>query len=374
MYLYLIIIFLLAVLMSLFIFPQIIEVAYTKKLFDEPDHRKLHKTPIPRLGGFAFLPIISFTTVFISALGNAFSKGKDNIYNFPNEFSFILCGLILLYLLGVKDDLVGVRYRLKFVIQTLAALMIPLSGVWINNLYGLFGIYYLSPWVGIPFTILAIVFIINSINLIDGLDGLASGLSIISLLIFSWIFITHQLWIFASISFAALGVLFTFFCYNVFGKTQNQTKLFMGDTGSLIIGFIISFLLIKITSLQFYTPAFSIQEIIIVSSPLLIPIFDAMNVMVARTFHGKGPFTADRNHIHHRILRLGFNSYTSLTFLLGGAIFLCIINMILIQIINITYISIIDILIWLCFNMTINKAQKKITSQKWIPKAYTKVS
>lgn len=157
------------------------------------------------------------------------------------EFYFMACGLTLLYLSGIKDDLVGLRYRSKFVVQIIAASLIPLSGLWINNLYGLFGIDELTPWLGIPFTILLTVFIVNAINLIDGIDGLASGLSSISLLTLGCLYIYYDQWIYAILAFSTLGVLLPFFYYNVFGKVDRCKKIFMGDTGSLTLGYILAF-------------------------------------------------------------------------------------------------------------------------------------
>ncbi len=125
----------------------------------------------------------------------------DSLHFIVPEFYFLVCGLTLLYLSGIKDDLVGLRYRSKFVVQIIAASLIPLSGLWINNLYGLFGIEELTPWLGIPFTILLTVFIVNAINLIDGIDGLASGLSSISLLTLGSLYLYYDQWIYAMLAF-----------------------------------------------------------------------------------------------------------------------------------------------------------------------------
>ena len=168
----------LAILLSALIIPRILVVAYRKKLFDIPNERK-----VPRLGGISFVPTILFSLSFVTGLRYliGFEIAENRLHFIIPEFFFLICGLTLLYLSGIKDDLVGLRYRTKFFIQILAASMFPLAGLWINNLYGLAGIHELSPYIGIPLTILMTVFIINAINLIDGIDGLASGLSIIAL-------------------------------------------------------------------------------------------------------------------------------------------------------------------------------------------------
>ena len=183
--------FCVSVVLSRIIIPRILVVAFRKRLFDVPDARKVHTGVVPRLGGISFMPTILFSVCFVTAVGLMLGKGSGGerlMTNLP-EFFLLQCGLTLLYLTGVKDDLVGLRYKAKFVIQILCACLIPLSGVWINNFYGLFGLGAIPAWVGVPLTIFLTVFITNAINLIDGIDGLASGLSGAALLVFgclSW--------------------------------------------------------------------------------------------------------------------------------------------------------------------------------------------
>ena len=155
----------LSILLSALIIPRILVVAYRKKLFDIPNERKVHDGIIPRLGGISFVPTILFSLSFVTGLRYliGFEIAENRLHFIIPEFFFLICGLTLLYLSGIKDDLVGLRYRTKFFIQILAASMFPLAGLWINNLYGLAGIHELSPYIGIPLTILMTVFIINAI-------------------------------------------------------------------------------------------------------------------------------------------------------------------------------------------------------------------
>ena len=129
--------------------------------------------------------------------------------------------MVLLNLTGIADDLVGDRYRQKFVVQIICAVLFPMVGLWINDFYGLFGIDCVPAWLGISFTILTVVFITNAINLIDGIDGLASGLSSVSLLVFGFLFIEKGLWIYGMLAFSTFGVLIPFFYYNVFGSAAH---------------------------------------------------------------------------------------------------------------------------------------------------------
>ena len=183
-----------SILFSSFIIPRILVVAFRKRLFDVPDERKVHQGIVPRLGGLSFAPSILFTLSFTTGLRYLIGDGipEEMLCFIIPEFYFLVCGLTLLFLTGIKDDLVGLRYRSKFVMQILAAIMVPLSGLWINNLYGIFGIHELTPWLGVPLTVFLIVFICNAINLIDGIDGLASGLSCVSLAILGCLYVHNS--------------------------------------------------------------------------------------------------------------------------------------------------------------------------------------
>lgn len=155
-------------------------------------------------------------------------------------------------------------------IQLICACLFPISGLWINDFYGLFGIYQLSAWFGIPFTILTVIFITNAINLIDGIDGLASGLSSAALLVLGFLFIDKGLWIYSMLAFSTFGVLVPFFYYNVFGSAEHARKIFMGDTGSLTLGYILSFLAIKYSQSTNLIPETQ-GAIVIAFSTLIVP-------------------------------------------------------------------------------------------------------
>ena len=189
--------------------------------------------------------------------------------------------MVLLYLTGIADDLVGVRYHQKFIIQILCASLFPIAGLWINDLYGLFGIYALPSYVGIPFTIFTVVFITNAINLIDGIDGLASGLSSVALLVFGFLYISKGLWLYSMFAFSTFGVLVPFFYYNVFGSAERDRKIFMGDTGSLTLGYILSFLAIKYSQNNVDVISYTEGAFVIAFSTLIVPVFDVVRVILA---------------------------------------------------------------------------------------------
>ena len=243
-YLFLMSGFLLSLLLGMMIVPKILLISYKKRLFDMPDSRKVHEIPVPRLGGISFFPVILIVLCFI--LGVRFYCGYP-IENLPtNVFLFFAVGGMMLFLIGVADDLVGVGYRYKFLVQILAAFLIVWPGEWFNTLGGLFGIYELPKILGVLFTLFVVVYITNAINLIDGIDGLASGLSSISLFVLGLICMVEGDEIYALLAFSTFGVIVPFWFYNVFGNAKRGHKLFMGDTGSLILGYIISLLVIHL--------------------------------------------------------------------------------------------------------------------------------
>ena len=166
-------IFLLSILLATVIIPRILFISYKKRLFDVPDSRKVHKTPIPRLGGLSFLPVILIALCSVTGIRYYTNHPVDMLWasDLFIQYLFLIVGLTLLYLVGVADDLVGVGYRYKFVIQILAALLFPLSGLWINDLGGLLGLHEIPAYIGMPLTVFLTVYITNAINLIDGIDG-----------------------------------------------------------------------------------------------------------------------------------------------------------------------------------------------------------
>ena len=274
---------------------------------------------------------------------------------------FLVCGLTLLYLTGITDDLIGVRYRQKFVIQILCACFFSISELWINDLYGLLGIYAIPNWIGIPFTILTIVFITNAINLIDGIDGLASGLSSVALLVFGLLFIEKGLWMYSMLAFSTLGVLVPFFYYNVFGNAERARKIFMGDTGSLTLGYILSFLAIKYSQNNPEVISNTKGTFLIAFSTLIIPAFDVIRVVMVRLRNGKSPFEPDKNHIHHKFLAMGFTPRKAMIIIILISCAFSAVNILLIPWVNNTVILIGDIVAWIALNLWWDKVRDKRT-------------
>lgn len=341
-----------------FAIPRIVIIAKIKRLFDEHNARKVHKGAIPRLGGLSFFPAALFSFAFV--LGLRYYYGYDISFDLQlellTEFLFVMSGMLILYFVGMVDDLIGVGYRSKFIAQIFAAACLVLAGVTLFDLQGLFGIHRLPFLVDTLLTIIVVVLTVNAFNLIDGVDGLCSGLGTIILATLGTLFIYKELYVYAMFAFGMVGVLIAFFQYNVLGT---RLKVFMGDTGSLSLGYMIIFLCLKFINLEnttFITVGLH-STMAVVLGLLMLPVFDTCRVFVSRISKGKSPFYPDKNHIHHKLLQLNRTHLQSTGILLLMEAGYVILNAILAEIchISITWILLIDILLGVAVNMTLNK-------------------
>ena len=264
-------------------------------------------------------------------------------------------GLFIIYLVGIVDDLIGLSARSKFLAQIVAASLLPMSGLYINNLYGLFGIYEIPYWAGVCFTIFAIVFIDNAINLIDGIDGLAGSISLLALGGFLSYFVSYDVFRYTYTILAAgmMGALVAFLYYNLFGKAEKNTKIFMGDSGSLSLGYTLGFFAIKTAMDNPLIWQARPEAFLFPLTLLFIPIADVVRVTLYRMFHGKPLFDADKNHIHHKIMRTGLNQHYTLCVILLLTVGIYAINYVLFPILSTTIIIGIDILLYLLVNIII---------------------
>lgn len=354
---------LLSLVLGLMIIPKILLISYKKRLFDLPDSRKVHQVPVPRLGGISFFPVILISSCFI--LGVRVSTGFPIVELPAHEFLFFTVGGMMLFLIGVADDLIGVSYRYKFLVQIIAAFLIVCPGEWFNTLGGLFGIYELPVTLGVLFTLFVVVYITNAINLIDGIDGLASGLSCIALSVLGIICMVEEDEIYAQLAFATLGVIVPFWFYNVFGNAKRGHKLFMGDTGSLILGYIISLLVIHLSRNDMSEANEEAHShMVLAFSTLIVPLFDVVRVVIHRLREGKSPFLPDKNHFHHKLLRTGMRPRQVMVTILFIALFFIGINGLLADVLNITILLMLDIVLWTLMQLGINRAirRRKTTS------------
>jgi UDP-GlcNAc:undecaprenyl-phosphate GlcNAc-1-phosphate transferase len=288
----------LAFIATFFSIPVIIQVAKEKRLFDEPDERKVHKTVIPTLGGLGIFAGFILATL----LGSK--------HDLNNELPYFSAAAVVIFFLGIKDDILIISASKKFIGQLLAAgIIIKFGGLQINNMFGLFGIHAIPPFVSVILTFFTIVVITNSFNLIDGVDGLAGTLGLLTTLVFGSYFLYVGEINYAVMAFALSGSLLGFLIYNF-----SPAKIFMGDTGSLLLGLVNSILVIKFINLSHTsTVSFHLDSAPVIGfAILMIPLFDTLRIFTYRILDRRSPFSPDRNHIHHILLDLG-RSHRSVT-------------------------------------------------------------
>ena len=346
--------------------PQILLISFRKQLFDIPDERKIHQGVVPRLGGIAFKPVVFFSVAFLLGISQLFGYGEflDGILSESRTLAFGFCAIMILYLVGIADDLVGVRYRAKFVIQICCGLMVIGGGLWINDLYGLLYLHEIPDWIGYIVSLFAVVFIINAVNLIDGIDGLASGLCGVAVLFYGVVFLLMHEYIYAMLSFATLGVLVPFFYFNVFGNPVKQKKIFMGDTGSLTVGMMICILSLRMVH-RFPSDLLEMQAnpFILAYSPLIIPCFDVVRVYLHRVKNGKNPFLPDKNHIHHKMLAVGMRQRTAMITIVFLSVCFTLCNILLSRYMDVTLLLVLDVAVWTTGNLWLTRRIRLIHSK-----------
>jgi UDP-N-acetylmuramyl pentapeptide phosphotransferase/UDP-N-acetylglucosamine-1-phosphate transferase len=277
-----------AFLISIFAIPSIVSIAHRKQLLDEPNMRTIHMSLTPRLGGIAiFAGFASAITIF---------------GDFTSEIQQIIAGCIILFFIGLKDDIVTVSPFKKFFVQILATgIVVFIGNIRITSFQGFLSVEELPLWVSYSFTYIMIIGITNAINLIDGLDGLAGSVTVLICMFFGTYFYligNNTGFIYANLAFCLAGSVVGFLRYNF-----KNAIVFMGDTGSLVIGFIVSIMAIKFIELRAIVHAPSAALAI-----LIIPFFDTVRVLIIRILKRKSPFFPDKNHIHHIIKMTGLDS------------------------------------------------------------------
>jgi len=286
------IVFSMAVLVSAVLIPGLIRYSIKNGYVDVPNVRKIHTHPIPNLGGIAIFCGLLVASLFWYRFFNS------------TDFLFIITGVLILFITGIIDDIKGMKAKRKLVFQILASFIVVAGGIRITSFYNFLGIGELPLIIQYLFSIIVIVGVINAYNLIDGLDGLAGGIGIINFGVMGYVFYSLHYTSFALLSFAVAGSLLGFLTYNF-----NPARIFMGDTGALILGFLTVVLGIKAIELNENTQFYSSQNMLyLISSIMFLPVFDTLRVFVVRIIKHKSPFTAGKDHLHHILLKKGLNS------------------------------------------------------------------
>ena len=335
-----------AFIITAFSIPTIIQVAKAKRLFDFPDPRKLHSRIVPTLGGLGIF--LGFTTAM------TFWTNFENCWH----LQFVLTSLIVISVIGIKDDLVGLSPFKKAIGQVVAAVIVVVFGkLRILSMYGIFGIGELPETVSILFTIFTIIVIVNAYNLIDGIDGLAGSFGVVSSVAFGILFLlnkdNNQQ---AVLAFALTGALLAFLWFNF-----TPAKIFMGDTGSMMVGFLLAYLCIEFLestnsgNIAIYK---GISRPLITMSIIFIPLFDLVRVFTIRIFKRRSPFKPDQNHFHHMLLMLGF-SHSSATVVMSLFSILLIVLALFFQELGNYWIGLILLLTCLIFTFILYALIKK---------------
>ena len=280
-----------AFIIAILVMSPLIKIINRFHLFDMPDKRKEHNTPIPTMGGLASGAGMAIACLFW--------------FRFTNDTFIIVFffSAAVLLAVGVMDDMKNMPARYKLVIQASVALLIAFSGVRITSFNGLLGIHDLTISAQYTITVLAITGITNAFNLIDGIDGLAGGLGFMSLVTLGLFLTLCKDSNTAIVAFALSGGLLGFLYYNF-----NPAKIFMGDTGSLVLGFVISVLCVKLININTETFFPVIRHApVFVMSIVAIPVFDTVRVFTIRIWQGRSPFSPDKNHIHHLLTNNGWS-------------------------------------------------------------------
>ncbi len=281
-----------AVILSALAIPYIIKLSKKYQLVDKPDQRKVHKTPIPTLGGVGF-----FIAFLVVALFWIIRTGQVSDF-------VLLGGLIVLFVMGIFDDTLDLRASLKFLIQIFVSLTIAYFGFRIESLNGVFGIHEMPVWIQYAFTVLLITGLVNAFNLIDGIDGLAGGLGFINSLVLGTILALQGNVLYATLAITFAGALLGFLFFNF-----NPAKIFMGDTGSLVIGFLMALfgiVVIKGENISDLTHETVVSGLtIVVVGILLLPVYDTLRVFSERILKKSSPFKPDKTHVHHLLIETG---------------------------------------------------------------------
>ncbi len=271
--------------------PSIITIARIKKLVDEPEERRAHTKSVPTLGGIAIFAGVIFSIILWTP------------FQVFGNLQYILCAMIILFLIGTKDDIIPLDPYKKFIGQIFAALILIFkANIKITSFYGVLGIQELPVWLSVIVSLLTILMIINSMNLIDGVNALCASVGLISCVTLGFWFKANDQIVFAIIAAALVGSLVAFMKFNI-----SPAKIFMGDTGSMLVGVICSILAISFleSNKVVLNPELKISAApSLAVAVLFIPLFDTLRVFFIRIMKGKSPFSADRQHLHHLLLDL----------------------------------------------------------------------
>ncbi len=314
--------FIMSVGLIVYLIPKIVEISWKKGLVDKPNGRTVHSGYVPNLGGIAIIASIVLSSLMFWNI------------SLIDGVQYRLVGILIIFFVGFIDDLMEMDHKKKFGGEIVASLIVIILGdVRLTSCHGFLGIYEIPYIASIALTLFVFLLIINAFNLIDGIDGLSSGIGIIISITFGiWFFLINKIEL-AVLASSIAGSLAAFFCFNVFSK---KYKIFMGDSGALLIGFLIAILSVRFNELNLNaTSQWFVNSSPVISAGILaIPLFDTARVMFIRLLRNQSPFKADRRHMHHMLLDLKLTHLQATSVLVGINIGIIVMMMVLQQYIS----------------------------------------
>lgn len=336
-----------AVVTALLLLPWVLKHAYAGNLYSlRKGSGKSHRGVL-RLGGAVLTPSVLIGMTVALVLRNE-GEGLDSSFKYTTLL--LGCGVMLVYLVGLLDDLFGLSARLRFCIQLLAASALPLSDVYINSLYGLMWVHALPVYAGMLLTVIFVVAVINAVNMIDGIDGLVSVYAMMCLVCFGYCFMESGNLIYTYIAAAMTGGLVVFFFFNMQGSLEKHTKTYMGDSGSMMLGFSLAYLAVKFVSDEDSSVLSPQCRVILCLSLLFVPCMDLCRVVMERLLHGEHPFSSDKRHIHYRLMAAGIFGRVTLFCVMSLIVGLALLNAAMsVYGTSMTWIFAVDVLVYVMF-------------------------
>ncbi|HRG21095.1 MAG TPA: MraY family glycosyltransferase [Saprospiraceae bacterium] len=333
--------------LTLMLIPFLRILALKTGLIDKPNHRKVHAEAVPLIGGISIFISIVLTLALVVPLNN-------ELLVYKNTFT----GVVILLIMGILDDRFDLRASLKLSVQLLLAHFVYSQGIMLSSFHGLLGIYELAAWQQYLLTMVIITGVVNAFNLMDGIDGLAAGLAILGFGIFAVLAFLTGKPLMALVYLTFIGALLAFLRFNL-SKSQ---KIFMGDAGSLMIGFVMVVSGLRLIQVARTSAEWSIVTLG-VFAVLLVPVFDALRVFRRRVKSGKSPFHADRTHLHHLILISGFKHKAAAILIVGIMLLISVIGYISLQFAGLT-LAIFSMLLFFFVLSSLLQFNEKINNWK----------
>ena len=307
-----IIVFLVAMVTSLMVFPKALKFAMKHNIVDNPNARKLQRVPVPVFGG-----VVVYTGILAGALVLLFFRQSEVI-------QWGIIAMTVMMLIGIWDDMSNISAFLRLLIEiVMVGAFMAITGIYIDDLNGMWGFHSLEPWASIPLSLFIGVGVINAINLIDGVDGYSSGYCMMACACLGLAFYSTWSLVMVCMALIVIGALIPFFLHNVFGS---RSRMFIGDGGTLMLGMLL--VVMAFYSMSSVSRMDQMEDLGICIPAFLtavgvIPLFDTVRVMTMRIMRGKSPLKPDKTHLHHLFIDMGFSH-------LGAALFIILINQIVV--------------------------------------------